>query len=104
MKCKYCGKEVDTTDKRRRFCSDDCNRLYYNAYRCEKAKRKYAEDAAFAKACNERIRVLARERTARIRREAMAHHASQIMMLSHKSGAEALITDYLLQNFNMRSK
>lgn len=29
MKCNYCGKEIDTTDKRVHYCSDECRHQAY---------------------------------------------------------------------------
>lgn len=104
MKCKYCGKEFETDDQRRKFCSAECYKLYYNDYRNNKIKKMYANDPEYAKERSRKTNEINKSRVARIRREAMLYHANQLVMLSHKSDAEELIADYLLQNFNMRSK
>lgn len=104
MKCKYCGKEIPEGSRRRKFCSEECYRKWCNDYRNEKAKRKYREDSEWAKSRNKQIHAIAKAKQARLRRETMADHARELVMLSHKGDAEELVTEYLLQHFNMRAK
>lgn len=104
MKCKYCGKEFETHDLRRKFCSADCYRLYYNEYRNNKAKRLYTENPELARVRDQKSNIANKARRAKLRREVMTIHANRIIMLAHKGNAEDLIADYLVQNFNARGK
>lgn len=101
MKCKYCGKEFDA-DKRHRFCSKECYRLYYNEYRLKKYRRIKEETPEIIKKRDQRTAELVRLKAKAMRRADMQAHARELVKLANKGNAEELITDYLLSNFIFR--
>ena len=49
MKCNVCGKELDTTDKRVRYCSAECRRKAYLQQLCESTRKRRRTDAEYRK-------------------------------------------------------
>ena len=92
VKCKHCGKEFETDDWRRKFCSYECYDAYYDDYRNERHKELRRKDPMYAKKLNEWSN---RSYHNRKEKDLFDNHAIALM----KCNTKEEIIKYLYNNF-----
>lgn len=90
--CKQCGKTIETVDKRKRFCNDNCRTLYYNNWRKEysaKLRKQYTEaDKTYLNELHKDLR-------SRKKRSTYTRIAREIIKIDN----EDALVEYLLNTF-----
>lgn len=90
--CKQCGKTFETTDKRKRFCDDNCRRLWYNSWRklhSAKLREQYTRDD------KDNLNKLHRELRKRKKHSTYTRIAREIIEIKD----EDMLVEYLMNTF-----
>lgn len=90
--CKQCGKTIETVDKRKRFCDDNCRTLYYNNWRKEHSAKLREQ---YTKADKAHFNELQKDLRNRKKRSAYTRIAREIIKIDN----EDTLVEYLLKTF-----
>ena len=90
--CKQCGKVIETDDKRKKFCDDNCRKLWYNNWRKEHLAELRKQ---YTKTDKEHLNELHRDLRSRKKRSTYTKIARDIMKIDN----EDTLVEYLLKTF-----